>query len=138
MLIGDLGSTPTAAKSPTVSQGHSDFPYIGGLSFSAAILKMAGWAALPGVFENRPFPLSRFCTRRCNRSGRIPKTVVLPSLENCSAAAGQSSMKTSWENTLEGSAEAILEEDGKTLAAAWTGPLRRVREKQTRSLSVTG
>src|SRR5216684_5429109 len=48
MLIGDLGSTPTLQKAPPFLKDTLIFPYIGGLSFSAAILKNKGWAALLG------------------------------------------------------------------------------------------
>src|SRR5882757_9627985 len=51
MLIGDLGSTPTLQKAPPFLKDALIFPYLGGLTFSAAIMKNTGWAALPGLFE---------------------------------------------------------------------------------------
>src|SRR3989440_1929868 len=52
MLIGDLGSTPTLQKAPPFLKDALIFPYLGGLTFSAAVMKNTGWAALPGLFEN--------------------------------------------------------------------------------------
>src|SRR5437660_2266615 len=54
MLIGDLGSTPTLQKAPPFLKDALIFPYLGGLTFSAAVMKNTGWAALPGLFEKPP------------------------------------------------------------------------------------
>jgi len=67
MLIGDLGSTPTLQKSPTVSQGHSDFPLHRRTVVLAAILKNAGWAALPGRVEKPPVS-----TQQVSAPGAVP------------------------------------------------------------------
>ncbi len=137
MLIGDLGSTPTLQKAPPFLKDTLIFPYIGGLSFSAAILKNAGWAALPGVFEKPPVSTQQVLHPALYRSGRIPKTVVLPSLEKL---LGSSWTKLDenimgeygWKEVL----KQFLEEDrAKTLAAAWDGDRYAVFEqKQTKKL----
>jgi hypothetical protein len=137
MLIGDLGSTPTLQKAPPFLKDTLIFPYIGGLSFSAAILKNAGWAALPGVFEKPPVSTQQILHPALYRSGRIPKTVVLPSPEKL---LGSSWTKLDenimgeygWKEVL----KQFLEEDrAKTLAAAWDGDRYAVFEqKQTKKL----
>src|SRR5258707_10803111 len=43
MLIGDLGSTPTLQKAPPFIKDALIFPYLGGLNFTAAVLKDTGW-----------------------------------------------------------------------------------------------
>src|SRR5258708_3794477 len=78
MLIGDLGSTPTLQKAPPFLKDTLIFPYIGGLSFSAAILKNKGWAALPGVFERPPVSTQQILHPALYPSGKIPATVALP------------------------------------------------------------
>src|SRR5258708_37497937 len=54
MLIGDLGSTPTLQKAPPFLKDTLIFPYLGGLTFSAAILKDTGCPSLPALFEKQP------------------------------------------------------------------------------------
>lgn len=137
MLIGDLGSTPTLQKAPPFLKDTLIFPYIGGLSFSAAILKNTGWAALPGVFDKPPVSTQQILHPALYRSGRIPKTVLLPSLEKL---LGSSWTKLDenimgeygWKEVL----KQFLEEDrAKALAAAWDGDRYAVFEqKQTKKL----
>src|SRR5437867_2246226 len=54
MLIGDLGSTPTLQKAPPFIKDALIFPYLGGLNFTAAVLKDTGWPGLPALFEKPP------------------------------------------------------------------------------------
>ena len=137
MLIGDLGSTPTLQKAPPFLKDTLIFPYIGGLSFSAAILKNTGWAALPGVFDKPPVSTQQILHPALYRSGRIPKTVVLPSLEkllggNWTKLDENIMGEYGWKEVL----KQFLEEDrAKTLAAAWDGDRYAVFEqKQTKKL----
>src|SRR6266853_3654447 len=70
MLLGDLGSTPTLKAAPPFLKDALIFPYIGGLTFSAAILKNTGWAALPGVFEKPPVSTQQILHPALYRSGK--------------------------------------------------------------------
>src|SRR5713226_4799443 len=137
MLIGDLGSTPTLQKAPPFLKDTLIFPYIGGLSFSAAILKNAGWAALPGVFEKPPVSTQQILHPALYRSGKIPTTVALPRLEkslgsNWSKLDENIMGEYGWKEVL----KQFMEEDrAKRLAAAWDGDRYAVfEEKQTKKL----
>jgi hypothetical protein len=137
MLLGDLGSTPTLQKAPPFLKDTLIFPYIGGLSFSAAILRNTGWAALPGVFEKPPVSTQQILHPALYRSGRIPKTVVLPALEkflgsNWTKLDENIMGEYGWKEVL----KQFLEEDrAKMLAAAWDGDRYAVFEqKQTKKL----
>jgi hypothetical protein len=132
MLIGDLGSTPTLQKAPPFLKDTLIFPYIGGLSFSAAVLKNTGWAALPGVFEKPPVSTQQILHPALYRSGRIPKTVVLPAVEkllgsNWTKLDENIMGEYGWKEVL----KQFLEEDrAKTLAAAWDGDRYAVFEQK--------
>src|SRR5260370_1403034 len=137
MLIGDLGSTPTLQKAPPFLKDTLIFPYIGGLSFSAAILKNRGWAALPGVFERPPMSTQQILHPALYRSGKIPATVSLPRLEkllgsNWSKLDENILGEFGWKEVL----KQFLDEDrAKMLAAAWDGDRYAVfEEKQTKKL----
>jgi hypothetical protein len=137
MLLGDLGSTPTLQKAPPFLKDTLIFPYIGGLSFSAAILRNTGWAALPGVFEKPPVSTQQILHPALYRSGRIPKTVVLPALEkflgsNWTKLDENIMGEYGWKEVLK---QFLEEERAKMLAAAWDGDRYAVFEqKQTKKL----
>jgi len=137
MLIGDLGSTPTLQKAPPFLKDTLIFPYIGGLSFSAAILKNKGWSALPGVFERPPVSTQQILHPALYRSGKIPATVALPRLEkllgtNWSKLDENILGEYGWKEVL----KQFLDEDrAKMLAAAWDGDRYSVfEEKKTKKL----
>src|SRR5713226_4091006 len=137
MLSGDLGSTPTLQKAPPFLKDTLIFPYIGGLSFSAAILKNKGWAALPGVFERPPVSTQQILHPALYRSGKIPATVALPRLEkllgtNWSKLDENILGEYGWKEVL----KQFLDEDrAKMLAAAWDGDRYSVfEEKHTKKL----
>jgi hypothetical protein len=137
MLIGDLGSTPALQNAPPFLKDTLIFPYFAGLSFSAAILKNTGWAALPGVFERPPVSTQQIMHPALYKSGKIPKTVALPRLEKL---LGSSWAKLDenimgeygWKEVL----KQFLDNDrAKLLAAAWDGDRYAVFEqKQTKKL----
>jgi hypothetical protein len=137
MLIGDLGSTPTLQKAPPFLKDTLIFPYIGGLTFSAAVLRNTGWAALPGVFDKPPVSTQQILHPALYRSGKIPKTVSLPPLEKL-LGSGWTKLDENimgeygWKEVL----KQFLEDDrAKTLAAAWDGDRYAVFEqKQTKKL----
>jgi hypothetical protein len=137
MLIGDLGSTPTLQKAPPFLKDTLIFPYIGGLSFSAAVLKNSGWAALPGVFEKPPVSTQQILHPALYRSGKIPKTVALPPLEKLLgsnwAKLDENIMgEYGWKEVLK---QFLGDDRAKMLAAAWDGDRYAVFEqKQTKKL----
>ena len=137
MLIGDLSSTPTLQKAPPFLKDALIFPYIGGLNFSAAIMRNTGWAALPALFVKPPVSTQQILHPALYRSGKTPATVVLPPLEKL---LGESWSKLDenimgefgWKEVL----KQFLDNDrAKGLAAAWDGDRYAVFEqKQTKKL----
>src|SRR3989475_1062228 len=137
MLMGDLGSSPTLQKAPPFLKDTLIFPYIGGLNFSAAILKNKGWAALPGVCEKPPVSTQQILHPALYRSGRIPTTVALPRLEkllgsNWSKLDENIMGEYGWREVLK---QFLGDDRAKMLAADWVGDRSAVyEEKQTKKL----
>src|SRR5690348_1703722 len=121
MLIGDLGSTPTLEKAPPFLKDALIFPYIGGLNFSAAVMRNVGWSALSGVFEKPPVSTQQILHPALYRSGKTPVTVALPQLEkvlgnNWSKLDENIMGEFGWKEVL----KQFLDNDrAKNLAAAW-------------------
>jgi hypothetical protein len=137
MLIGDLGSTPTLQKAPPFLKDALIFPYLGGLTFSAAVMKNTGWAALPGLFEKPPVSTQQILHPALYRSGKTPASVALPRLEkllgdNWSKLDENIMGEFGWKEVL----KQFLDIDrAKTLAAAWDGDRYLLYEqKQTKKL----
>jgi hypothetical protein len=137
MLIGDLGSTPTLEKAPPFLKDALIFPYIGGLNFSAAVMRNIGWSALPGVFEKPPVSTQQILHPALYRSGKTPAAVALPPLEkllgnNWSKLDENVMGEFGWKEVLK---QFLDNERAKNLAAAWDGDRYAVIEhKQTKKL----
>ena len=137
MLIGDLSSTPTLQKAPPFLKDALIFPYIGGLTFSAAVMRNTGWSALPALFERPPVSTQQILHPALYRSGKTPATVTLPPLEkllgeNWSKLDENIMGEFGWKEVL----KRFLDNDrAKSLAAAWDGDRYVVFEqKQTKKL----
>src|SRR6266853_408164 len=137
MLIGDLGSTPTLEKAPPFLKDALIFPYIGGLNFSAAVMRNVGWLALPAVFEKPPVSTQQILHPALYRSGKTPTAIALPQLEkllssNWSKLDENVMGEFGWKEVL----KQFLDSDrAKNLAAAWDGDRYAVFEhKQTKKL----
>jgi len=137
MLIGDLGSTPTLEKAPPFLKDALIFPYIGGLNFSAAVMRNVGWSALSGVFEKPPVSTQQILHPALYRSGKTPANVALPQLEkvlgnNWSKLDENIMGEFGWKEVLK---QFLDSERAKNLAAAWEGDRYAVFEhKQTKKL----
>jgi len=137
VLIGDLGSTPTLQKAPPFLKDALMFPYLGGLTFSAAVMKNTGWSALPGLFEKPPVSTQQILHPALYRSGKTPRSVTLPPLEkmlgdNWSKLDENIMGEFGWKEVL----KQFLDNDrAKSLAAAWDGDRYMVFEqKRTKRL----
>jgi hypothetical protein len=137
MLIGDLGSTPTLQKAPPFIKDALIFPYLGGLTFSAAILKDSGWSGLPALFEKPPVSTQQILHPALYRSGRIPQSVTLPPLEKL-LGGGWTKLDENvmgefgWKEVLKQFLDATR---GKSLAASWGGDKYVLyEEKQSKRL----
>jgi len=137
MLIGDLGSTPTLKDAPPFLKDALIFPYIGGLNFSAAVMRNSGWSALSGVFQKPPVSTQQILHPALYRTGKTPANVALPRLEkllgdNWSKLDENIMGEFGWKEVF----KQFLDADrAKTLAAAWDGDRYLVFEhKQTKKL----
>jgi hypothetical protein len=81
MLIGDMEGTPMLQKAPPFLKHALIFPYLDGLNFSAAVLRSAGWSALPAVFNKPPVSTQQILHPDLYRSGKVSEAVALPSME---------------------------------------------------------
>jgi hypothetical protein len=131
-LVGELGSTPTLQKAPPFIKDALIFPYLGGLTFSAAILSNAGWSALPGLFEKPPVSTQQILHPALYRAGRTPQNVTLPHFEkllgnNWSKLDENVMGEFGWKEVL----KQFLDADrAKTLAAAWDGDAYALYEEK--------
>src|SRR5437660_12219541 len=139
MLLGELESTPTLKAAPPFLKDALIFPYIGGLTFSASILKNTGWAALPGVFEKPPVSTQQILHPALYRSGKTPAAITLPRFErllgnNWTKLDENVMGEFGWKEVL----KQFLDNDrAKAMAAAWDGDRYAVVEqKQTKKLSL--
>src|SRR5713101_3445404 len=137
MLIGDMDETPMLKKAPPFLKDTLIFPYLDGLTFSAAILKPTGWEGLPAIFTKPPVSTQQILHPALYRSGKVPAPVALPSIEK---ALGPEWTKLEdnilgefgWKEVLR---QFLDDQRAKSLSAAWDGDRYIVYEqKQTKRL----
>jgi hypothetical protein len=136
-LVGDMGSTPTLKKAPPFMKDALIFPYFGGLTFSAAILKPSGWDSMAGVFAKPPLSTQQILHPSLYTSGKAPAQVTLPALEKLVGAdwtkLDENVMgEFGWKEVLK---QFLDEQRAVPLSAAWEGDRYVVFEqKQTKRL----
>jgi hypothetical protein len=137
MLIGDMTETPTLKKAPPFLKDALLFPYLDGMTFSAAILKPSGWEGLAGIFAKPPASTQQIMHPDLYTSGKVPAPVSLPSMEKALGAdwakLEENAMgEFGWKEVLK---QFLGEARAKPLAAAWDGDRYIVYEhKQTKRL----
>ena len=137
ILVGDLGSTPALKRAPPFLKDALIFPYFGGLTFSATILKPAGWSGLSAVFAKPPLSTQQILHPALYGSGKVPAQVTLPSMEKLLGAdwtklEDNLMGEFGWKEVLK---QFLGEDRAKTLAAAWDGDRYVVYEqKQTKRM----
>src|ERR1700687_345101 len=136
-LVGELGSTPSLQMAPPFIKDALIFPYLRGLTFSAAILKPSGWSGLPRLFERPPVSTQQILHPELYQSGKIPPNVSLPRLDNLLgntwAKLDENVMGAfGWREVLK---QFLGDDRAKNLAAAWDGDWYVLYEqKQTKRL----
>src|SRR5712691_3561062 len=137
MLIGDMTETPLLKIAPPFLMDALIFPYLDGLTFSAAILKPSGWEGLPTIFTKPPVSTQQILHPALYRSGKVPAPVALPSIEK---ALGPEWTKLEdnilgefgWKEVLR---QFLDDQRAKSLSAAWDGDRYIVYEqKKTKHL----
>jgi hypothetical protein len=132
LLTGDLSSSPSLKNAPPFIKDTLVFPYFGGMTFTAAALKPAGWSALGKVFTNPPASTQQILHPALYKSAHVPEKVELPSIE---AKLGKDWKKLG-ENLmgefgwLEVLKQFLGDERSKPLAAAWEGDRYQLFENQ--------
>ena len=137
MMLGDLDDTPTMKKAPPFLRDSLIFPYMAGLSFSAAILKPNGWSAMPRVFAKPPVSSQQIMHPALYKAGKTPAAVSLPAIDKL---LGPEYAKLEdnilgefgWKEVLQ---QFLDEKRATPLAAAWEGDRYVVFEqKKTKHL----
>src|SRR5215831_5481027 len=80
-FMGDLGSSPKLEQAPPFIKDTLLFPYLSGLTFTAAALKSSGWSSLPSLFSNPPLSTQQILHPALYKSGKAPKIVSVPSFD---------------------------------------------------------
>ena len=137
MLVGDMSNTPTLQKAPPFLKDALIFPYISGMSFTADVLKPAGWPALAGMFAKPPVSTQQIMHPALYRSGKAPATVKLPPMDkfigaNWKKLEDNVMGEFGWKEIVK---QFIGDERAKPLAAGWNGDRYVVYEqKETKQL----
>ena len=139
MLVGDMGSTPSLKKAPRFLKDALVFPYFGGLTFSAALLKADGWSGLPKVFSRPPTSTQQIMHPAMYFARKTPAPIALPAIDDL---LGPDWVKLEenelgefgWKEVLQ---QFLGEDRAKPLAAAWDGDRYSVYEhKQSKRLAL--
>jgi hypothetical protein len=137
ILMGDLATTPSLKEAPPFIKDTLMFPYMSGLTFSAAVLRPTGWSGLAHIFEKPPVSTQQILHPALYQSGKIPSNVTLPSIEkqlgpNWSLLEENLLGEFGWREVL----KQFLDADrAKTAAAAWDGDWYAAYEqKENKSL----
>ena len=137
MMVGDLGETPTMKKAPPFLRDALVFPYLGGLTFSAAILRNTGWPAMAGVFAKPPISTQQIMHPALYKIDKTPVTVALPALgkilgDDYAKLEDNIMGEFGWKEVLK---QFLGEDRAAPLAASWEGDRYTVFEhKRTKHL----
>ncbi len=137
IFAGDMSKSPKLQEAPQFLKDAMIFPYFGGLTFSTAILKPAGWNGLSAVFAKPPISTQQIMHPALYKSGKAPAAVTIPAFEKLLgpdwAKIDENVMgEFGWMEILK---QFLGESKAKPLAAAWDGDRYVLYEhKQTKQL----
>jgi len=80
-FMGDMAGSPKLQQAPPFIKDTLLFPYLSGLTFTAAALKTSGWSSLPSLFSNPPLSTHQILHPALYKSGKAPRTVTVPSFD---------------------------------------------------------
>ncbi|MGB2624231.1 MAG: hypothetical protein WA857_02135 [Candidatus Acidiferrum sp.] len=137
VFAGDLSSTPKLQEAPPFLKDSLVFPYLAGLTFSAAILRKAGWSGVSAVFARPPVSTQQIMHPALYKSEKTPVSVAIPALDKLLGSdwpkIDENVMgEFGWKEVL----KQFLDEDrAAPLAAAWEGDKYALYEqKQTKRM----
>jgi hypothetical protein len=137
VFAADMSKSPKLQEAPQFLKDSMTFPYFAGLTFSAAILKPAGWSGLSAVFAKPPVSSQQIMHPALYRTGRVPEQVPIPSFEKLFGSdwvkIDENVMgEFGWKEILK---QFLGEERATPLAALWGGDRYVLYEqKQTKQL----
>jgi hypothetical protein len=123
MLVGDMAETPMLKKAPSFLKDALIFPYLDGLTFSAAVLKPTGWEGLPRIFTKPPVSTQQILHPALYASGKVAPPILLPGMDKTLggewAKLEENTMgEFGWKEVLK---QFLDEPRAKSLSAAWDG-----------------
>ncbi len=132
MLIGDMTDTPLLKKAPPFLKDALIFPYLEGLTFSAAVLKPTGWEGLSAIFVKPPVSTQQIMHPALYASGKVAPPVSLPAMEKTLGADWAKLEENvmgefGWKEVLK---QFLDEPRAKALSAAWDGDRYAVYEQK--------
>lgn len=77
LFTNESGDSPKLKEAPPFIKDAMIFPYIGGLTFSVAMLKQGGWNAVSAVFARPPVSTQQIIHPELYKSGRISPAMVI-------------------------------------------------------------
>jgi len=137
LFAGDMSKSPKLQEAPQFLKDGMIFPYFGGLTFSTAILKSAGWNGLSAVFAKPPVSTQQIMHPALYKSGKTSALVAIPSFQKLLGGdwtkIDENVMgEFGWMEILK---QFLGEKIAKPLAAAWDGDRYALYEqKQTKRL----
>jgi len=137
VFAGDLSKTPKLQQAPQFLKDALTFPYFAGLTFSASLLKLAGWNGVSAVFAKPPLSTQQIMHPSLYKLGRVPAVVTIPSLEKLLtsdwAKIDENVMgEFGWKEILK---QFLDDERASPVAAAWEGDRYVLyQQKQTKKL----
>jgi hypothetical protein len=81
LFAGDMSASPKLKEAPQFLKDGMVFPYFGGLTFSAAILKPGGWSAVSDVFTRPPVSTQQIMHPGLYKSGKAPAPLKMPAMD---------------------------------------------------------
>ena len=77
LFTNESGDSPKLREAPPFIKDAMIFPYVGGLTFSVAMLKQGGWSAVSAVFARPPVSTQQIMHPELYESRRIPPAMVI-------------------------------------------------------------
>lgn len=137
VFAGDLSKTPKLQEAPQFLKDSLIFPYLDGLTFSAAILRASQWSGISAVFAKPPISTQQIMHPALYKSWKVPVQVTIPAFEKLLGPdwtkIDENVMgEFGWKEILK---QFLDVEAAEPLAAAWDGDRYVLYEqKQTKKL----
>jgi hypothetical protein len=136
-MLGDLDDSPHMKAAPAFIRDSLIFPYLQGLTFSAAVLRPNGWPSMDRVFTHPPVSTQQIMHPSLYKTNKLPESLSLPPVDTL-LGSDYTKLEDNvlgefgWKEVL----QQFLDETRATpLAAAWEGDRYEVYEqKQTKHL----